>query len=347
MGRVLRSAIKRYPPAWKKDLKEYDTPAKQRFFDAFNRDSEVKKIEEIASDSGTSRTTAYRWLHERDEIGSPACRHKRKRSIKLGRKSRVTKEHVDQLLSHSNPVRNQLYEVQLQHFKIPVKPRALKTQLKHYTKNAQRFKQAYVKKEISNANKAKRVKYGKENREKTVESHWQYVHFTDEAHVDPSSTGAGYILREEGTREHPEDIQERPKKEGNKLHMAGWVNWHGKCEKLEFYHDEEEKVVQPPRPRKPRHRKYETPEQWEARMLEWEATKPQPVEVKPQGNSMTQKYYVERLLPVYAGALDSARQRDPSAPWVLQEDNDGSHGTRGSKDNLARAYKRDHNIRCI
>lgn len=71
-------------------------------------------------------------------------------------------------------------------------------------------------------------------------------------------------------------------------------------------------------------------------MLEWEATKPQSVEVKPKGNSMTQKYYVERLLPVYDAAFKAARQRDSSAPWVLQEDNDDSHGTRGDKNNLAR-----------
>ena len=182
---------------------------------------------------------------------------------------------------------------------------------------------------ISKANKAQRVKYGLEHWEKTIEAHWQYIHFTDEAHVDPSSMGAGYILREEGTRENPENIQERNHKQGNKLHIAGWVNWHAKCEKVEFYNDEEEQFIQPPRPRKPRKRKYESLAEWEARMLKWEATKLQPVEVKPKGNSMTQKYYVKWVLPVYAAALDSARQRDPSSPWVLQEDNDGSHGTRG------------------
>ena len=76
MGRVLRSAKKRHPPAWKKDLKEYDTPAKERFFNAFDKENEVKKIEEIATDSGTSQTTAYHWLRERDDVGSPAVRHK-------------------------------------------------------------------------------------------------------------------------------------------------------------------------------------------------------------------------------------------------------------------------------
>ncbi|KAH7370026.1 hypothetical protein BKA65DRAFT_531777 [Rhexocercosporidium sp. MPI-PUGE-AT-0058] len=229
MGRVLRSSVKRKPPAWKKDLKPYDTPAKQRFFDAYARDSAVKDIA---------------------------------------------------------------------HFDIPVKPQALTQQLQKRLRKGRRYKQAFVKKEISKANKSKRVEY-------------------DEAHVDPSSMGTGYVLREEGTRENLENIQEKPKRIGNKLHMAGWVNWHAKCEKLEFYYDEEEKVVQPLRPRKPRARKNESPEQWEARILEWEASKPHPVEVKPKGNSMTQKYYVDRLLPVYKQALDSARARDPLSPWIL------------------------------
>lgn len=44
MARKLRSAVKRKPPAWKRDLKEYDTPAKDRFFNTFDRDSEVKKV---------------------------------------------------------------------------------------------------------------------------------------------------------------------------------------------------------------------------------------------------------------------------------------------------------------
>jgi hypothetical protein len=45
---------------------------------------------------------------------------------------------------------------------------------------------------------------------------------------------------------------------------------------------------------------------------------------------MTQKYYTERLLPVYINAIHAARLRDSSWPsnWILQEDNDGSHGHR-------------------
>ncbi len=56
---------------------------------------------------------------------------------------------------------------------------------------------------------------------------------------------------------------------------------------------------------------------------------------------MTQKYYVERLLPGYVSAIQQARLRDPR-PWVLQEDNDSSHGhktPRGVGKSLAEDYK--------
>lgn len=45
---------------------------------------------------------------------------------------------------------------------------------------------------------------------------------------------------------------------------------------------------------------------------------------------MTQKYYTERLLPVYIKAIHEAQIQDlgyPS-PWIFQEDNDPSHGNK-------------------
>jgi transposase len=49
--------------------------------------------------------------------------------------------------------------------------------------------------------------------------------------------------------------------------------------------------------------------------------------MKLKGSSMTQKYYTERLLPVYIRAVQEARiSRNQDA--ILQEDNNPSHGTR-------------------
>lgn len=88
-----------------------------------------------------------------------------------------------------------------------------------------------------------------------------------------------------------------------------------------------EVVVRPP-PRKPRRRKYETEEQWNQRNLEWAASKHHASEVKPKGNSMTQKYYAQRLLPVYCTAIQLALFETTEWPrkMYLQEDNNGSHG---------------------
>ncbi|MCJ1359774.1 MAG: Nitrogen permease regulator 2 [Icmadophila ericetorum] len=79
----------------------------------------------------------------------------------------------------------------------------------------------------------------------------------------------------------------------------------------------------PPKPR--RRPKTETDEDYHRRLIEWEALKPHDVEVKVKGNGMTQRYYVERLLPVYVAAIESMREIDDK-PWLLQEDGDPSHG---------------------
>ena len=62
---------------------------------------------------------------------------------------------------------------------------------------------------------------------------------------------------------------------------------------------------------------------------------------------MTQKYYTERLLPVYIQAVQNARFRS-SNPWQLQEDNDPSHGN-GPRSlyGLAAKLKDDNWIDCI
>ena len=64
---------------------------------------------------------------------------------------------------------------------------------------------------------------------------------------------------------------------------------------------------------------------------------------------MTQKYYVERLLPVYVRAIEAAREIDDK-PWILQEDNDKSHGhalPKGLDKSLATTYKDEHQIKTL
>ena len=121
-----------------------------------------------------------------------------------------------------------------------------------------------------------------------------------------------------------------PKLVSNKLHFAGWVNWYEKCKKLEFYNDEEEFIQRPKRPPKPRRSKYQSEEEYIRRVAKWEAKLPHEQVVILRGNAMTQKYYAERILPVYIKAIYEARLRDP-INGILQEDNDPSYGSKGCK----------------
>jgi hypothetical protein len=128
------------------------------------------------------------------------------------------------LVSIENPVRNQHFERQIEYHELPIKTRALQRGLKRHTKGGRRFKQAYIKKKISPVNLAARVEYGEKYQYKTIESWWQYVYFTDEAYIDPTSQGIDRVLREEGTRYEAENLPQRPELKGVKLHIAGWVN---------------------------------------------------------------------------------------------------------------------------
>jgi len=56
---------------------------------------------------------------------------------------------------------------------------------------------------------------------------------------------------------------------------------------------------------------YESPEEYQGRILEWEADIGHKQEVKSKGSTMTQKYYTERLLPVYIKAMNDIREMDP------------------------------------
>ena len=165
-----------------------------------------------------------------------------------------------------NPVRFQQYEAQIEFHSLRAKKRTVQDLLKAFTKNGYKHKADYVKKEISKVNKGKRVTYGKAHQGKPIRGFWDKKIFTDEAHIDPDAQRTGFVLREEppfGDRYDPRNMQEKPQQKGVRLHVAAWVSWDAKAEHLEFYHNEEDEVIKPKRPRKPRHRKYESTESWD------------------------------------------------------------------------------------
>ena len=103
------------------------------------------------------------------------------------------------------------------------------------------------------------------------------------------------------------------------------MNWHLKINKLVFYNDEKPAILGPKQPPKPRRSKYKPEEEYQAQIVKWEASKGHPQEVKPIGNSMTQKYYTEKVLSHYIQAIQEKRLEQPGC-WQLEEDNDRSHG---------------------
>ena len=65
---------------------------------------------------------------------------------------------------------------------------------------------------------------------------------------------------------------EREERQGAAFHIAAWISWHGKSEKLEFYNNEEDTIERPPMPSKPRHRPTtESLVEYQEKLKEWEA----------------------------------------------------------------------------
>ena len=214
-------------------------------------------------------------------------------------------------------------------------------------KHARRYKRAKVA-FLPEKKKQVRVAFAKEHEKETVADFWQHVHFTDEAHFDATEIPADFVLREEGTRYRPENVQQLPPKKGISLHIAASISWWHKGE-LQFYNDEKDQpanptTIEPEYPSKPRRRpKTESEEAFQSRLTYWEANKPHSAEIKKKGNSMTMAYYCQRLLPTYIEGIQQARitgdwERPERA--ILQEDNDPSHGTVGKGNNMAKQARR-------
>jgi hypothetical protein len=93
-----------------------------------------------------------------------------------------------------NPVRDQLYKVQIEYYYLPVKKRQLQQKLKEYTNRGQQYKYAFVKKVVSDKNRREHVEYREEHVDKSVEDFWSYIFFTDKTYIDPISQAVGDIL---------------------------------------------------------------------------------------------------------------------------------------------------------
>jgi hypothetical protein len=325
------------------DGHEATTRRKCKFYDALTNSKGAIPLNSISAKCGISEACGRLWKQQWMDMGSEAKRRLRPRSEILGRKSKVSKSICKMLCSPSrNPVRKQPYEAQIKYHNIAVGPRQLQRKMKEYTHGGGRYICAFIEKEISEKNRQQRTKFGNDHQFNALFGFFDHIVYTDEAHIDPSAQARTRVTRELGTRDLPENIEERPPLKGVKFHIAAWISWEAKAEKLIFYNDEEDYTERPPYPQKPRRRPTtESEEEYHHRVQEWEAGKPHDIEVKVKGNAMTQKYYVENLLPIYCEAIKSLQEIDDK-PWLLQEDGDPSHGMR--KRGLAQEYRDSYGI---
>jgi hypothetical protein len=135
-------------------------------------------------------------------------------------------------------------------------------------------------------------------------------------------------------------LQKMPEMKKVKLHVIASISWHHK-KALQFYNDEHDMPdIQITKSRKSRRQKNDTKDQHRQRITEWEASLPHDVKIKLKDNSMTQVYYVERLLLISSQEIYECRIFHNRA-CIFQEDNDSSHDTR-SLVNVTQSYKEDN-----
>jgi len=266
--------------------------------------------------------------------------------VRLGPKYHVATSILDDLLRKDHPLNTKPYSTQVKELHLPIKARTLQHNFA-VRKGVRRYKKSRIQ-AISQKNRVNRVKYGEEHQDKTIYRFWKYIYFTDEAHFNSRDLASKdeYILRQPDSQMRLSNFNEALQTGLNiTLHVAAGICYDHKGEII-FYNDPEDpgeaRQRRAPHPRKS---KFETEEQYRFRVEDWRASLPHISEVKGGGNSMTQKYYAEQVLPKHIETIKRLEERHRHR-YMLQEDNDGSHGTR-SLQNPCRRLKINANLELL
>jgi hypothetical protein len=339
-----------------------DTLARTRFYDAYDIKDSMGRVpaRKLFKQMGVSKTTAYRWLHDRNQYRSIAYRRSDLRAKKQretqsqgsGRRPIVPTTRLHDMLNSSNASRQNPLYTQMQDTGITASVRTVQRALRTRC-NACKFKAATMK-EITPAQQAHRVEYTRQRQFYNVEGYWDGVIYTDEAHMSLNDYPEAWILRVFGERHMAQNLAKKADKTAACVHFAAWVNYYTKADELTFYNDEYDDYVAPTPPPRPRRRPAtEDEDGYKQRIARWEAEKARIPEVIRPGNSMRASYYVDKILPVYRDALYQLRARaddlrghiprEQRYNWYLVEDNDPSHGTRNSE-SLPAIYRRENSV---
>jgi hypothetical protein len=120
--------------------REYDTVKKTRFYDAYDERFPRESLRSISRSENVPKSSARKLLQQRKLLVSLAYRRTRLQSQNLRPHETVSKDTYRMLVSTSNLVRDQPYEVQIESHNLSIKKRALQTGLKRYIKGGRRFK---------------------------------------------------------------------------------------------------------------------------------------------------------------------------------------------------------------
>lgn len=324
-----------------------DTVRRSSFFTAVDLNNAARQVSarELFQQHHVPKSTAYRWLHDRNQYGAIASRRSDLRNFKStsqgstgsGRPYKIPDSQLRALINADQNSRRQKLQTQLRQASIQACRETLRTSLKNRF-SAGMFKAAKQRK-ITTAQQAQRVTYTYHQLDKPILGFWDGVVFTDEAHCSLTDFPEDWILRVFGERLSSQNVVEEPNHSSYSVHFAAWINYYDRAPHLTFYNDEYDDVKPVKPPPKPRRRPAtETEEQYRDRLRHWEASKPRDPDISRPGNSMRASYYTDKLLPIYRDAMEELEarsddlrgniHRDDRYNWYIVEDNDPSHGTK-------------------
>lgn len=278
----------------------YHTPSRTRFFDAYDSRPSQQPLVHFCKQHKTeqwcpSQPTASRWLQQRKEQveAQEQSPTRRRRTQPRGRKRLDVSSQIETMATGPASLRQKDYQFHAE--RAGCSWRTLQRRMSEREPRVIRSKRPRTE-QISEVNKAKRKDYGHTYKDETVESLWQWIHWTDEAHIDRAIAVNQYIFREEGNYEGY--VMEEPAPNHLVLHIAASVSWHHKSD-LIFYNDGQwthSHLLDLWKAAKPRrNRRSKTEDQYQAELQQWQNS--QPPETIKTGNTMTQQHYNEVVLP--------------------------------------------------
>ena len=195
---------------------------KNRFFHAIDHRLNHVIIKNVCKQENVVHNIEKKWLNQRKRFDDAILRRTDK--ARNDRPKKMNFDLMNQMLDpHQNPVRDQSWSVQIEHFNLSMSSRILRAAFNQRVSRASRFKQIKIR-SINFKNKKLRVQYGLKHQHHIVKKFFQYVHFSDEAHFDFDQIYNQFVLREEGIKYELKNMQSMPEMKGVKLHVAAFIS---------------------------------------------------------------------------------------------------------------------------